>query len=75
MLYSRLVIELAFYGQALERKKIRALTIIYDPFNLLGNRIDIRDFPDVIYVFSQLESERDIKLCGVDKWQNGMTSS
>ena len=64
-----------FLAQEQKKKRRRGLAIIYDGFNLVGNRIDIRDFPDVIYVFSQLESERDIKLCGVDKWQNGMTSS
>ena len=48
----QLVIELPFYGpfetwkkqQKKEVGKRRGLAIIYDGFNLVGNRIDIRDF-------------------------------
>lgn len=39
--------------------------IIYDPFNLVGNRIDIRDFPDVIYVSTH---EKVAVLAALDKW-------
>ena len=48
----QLVIELPFYGpfetwKKQQKKKVgkrRGLAIIYDGFNLVGNRIDIRDF-------------------------------